>query len=133
VIDHTGVSVSDFEKSKAWYEKALAPIGNACLMQLPPEVSGAATVAGFGETANKKPDFWVTAVPGRPATNPPMHVAFRVESRAMVDAFYKAGLAADGTDNGPPGLRPHYHPHYYGALVRDPDGNNVEAVWRRSE
>jgi catechol 2,3-dioxygenase-like lactoylglutathione lyase family enzyme len=128
VIDHTGVSVSDFDKSKAWYEKALAPIGYGCLMQLPPEISGPAKVAGFGETATKKPDFWVTAIPGRPATTPPMHVAFRVETRAMVDAFYKAGLAAGGTDNGPPGIRPHYHPHYYGAFVRDPDGHNIEAV-----
>lgn len=128
MIDHTGVSVSDFEKSKAWYEKALAPIGYACLMQLPPEVSGPAKVAGFGETATKKPDFWVTAVPGRPATNPPMHIAFRVESRAQVDAFYKAGLDAGGADNGPPGIRAHYHPNYYGAFVRDLDGNNIEAV-----
>lgn len=128
MIDHTGVSVSDFEKSKAWYETALAPIGYACVMQLPAEASGPAKVAGFGETATNKPDFWVTAVPGRPATNPPMHIAFRAESRAAVDAFYKAGLAAGGTDNGPPGIRAHYHPNYYGAFVRDPDGNNIEAV-----
>jgi catechol 2,3-dioxygenase-like lactoylglutathione lyase family enzyme len=59
---------------------------------------------------------------------PPVHVAFRVNSRAVVDAFYKAALAAGGSDNGQPGLRPHYHANYYGAFVRDPDGHNIEAV-----
>lgn len=128
MIDHTGVVVTDFIKSKAWYEAALAPIGYACLMQLPPEAAGEAKVAGFGETATRKPDFWVTAFPGRPATKPPLHIAFRVETRAAVDAFYKAALAAGGRDNGPPGVRPHYHPDYYGAFVLDPDGHNIEAV-----
>ena len=128
MIDHTGVVVTDFIKSKAWYEAALASIGYACLMQLPPEITGDAKVAGFGETATQKPDFWVTAFPGRPGTKPPLHIAFRVETRAAVDAFYKAALAAGGTDNGPPGVRPHYHPHYYGAFVLDPDGHNIEAV-----
>ncbi|MCA0199657.1 MAG: VOC family protein [Proteobacteria bacterium] len=128
MIDHTGVVVTDFIKSKAWYEAALAPIGYACLMQLPPEVAGEAKIAGFGETATQKPDFWVTAFPGRSATKPPLHIAFRVETRAAVDAFYKAALAAGGKDNGPPGIRPHYHPNYYGAFVRDPDGHNIEAV-----
>ena len=123
MIDHTGVSVSNFHKAKAFYEKALAPIGYALIMELPASVTGSADVAGFGEPP--KPDFWIAS--GEP-NKPPVHIAFRVSSRATVDAFYKAAIAAGGTDNGPPGLRPHYHPNYYGAFVRDPDGHNIEAV-----
>lgn len=123
MIDHTGVSVSDFDKSKAFYTQALAPIGYALLMELPATVTGHTDVAGFGEPP--KPDFWISR--GAP-NKPPIHIAFRVASRAMVDAFHQAALAAGGTDNGAPGLRPHYHPNYYGAFVLDPDGHNVEAV-----
>lgn len=123
MIDHTGVSVSDFGKSKRFYEQALAPIGYTLLMELSAAVTGHADVAGFGEAP--KPDFWISS--GTP-NMPPVHVAFRVASRTQVDAFYRAALAAGGTDNGPPGLRPHYHPDYYGAFVRDPDGHNIEAV-----
>ena len=123
MIDHTRVTVSDFAASKAFYEKALAPIGYAKLMELPASVTGHTDVAGFGEPP--KPDFWISR--GNP-NQPPVHVAFRVASRALVDAFYEAAIAAGGRDNGAPGLRPHYHPHYYGAFVLDPDGHNVEAV-----
>lgn len=123
MIDHTGVTVSNFAQSKAFYEKALAPIGYVLMMELPASVTGGTDVAGFGEPP--KPDFWIAS--GAP-NKPPVHVAFRVSSRAIVDAFYKAAMAAGGTDNGPPGLRPHYHPNYYGAFVRDPDGHNIEAV-----
>lgn len=123
MIDHTGVQVSDFHRSKAFYTQALAPIGYGLLAEFPAAVTGRADVAGFGEAP--KPDFWV--IDGTP-NQPPLHVAFRVGSRAMVDAFYRAALAAGGRDNGPPGLRPHYHANYYGAFVLDPDGHNVEAV-----
>lgn len=123
MIDHTGVIVSDFTASKAFYEKALAPIGYAKLMELPASVTGHTDVAGFGEPP--KPDFWISS--GNP-NQPPIHVAFRVASRALVDAFHAAAMAAGGRDNGAPGLRPHYHPHYYGAFVLDPDGHNIEAV-----
>ncbi|GLQ88883.1 VOC family protein [Dyella flagellata] len=123
MIDHTGISVSDFEKSKAFYTQALSAIGYALLMEFPAEVTGHVDVAGFGEPL--KPDFWISK--GAP-NHPPIHVAFRVSSRAMVDAFHRAALAAGGTDNGAPGIRPHYHEHYYGAFVLDPDGHNVEAV-----
>lgn len=128
MIDHTGVAVSNFQKAKAFYEKALAPIGYALIMELPASVTGSADVAGFGEPP--KPDFWIAS--GSP-NKPPVHIAFRVPSRAKVDAFYKAAIAAGGTDNGPPGLRPHYHPNYYGAFVRDPDGHNIEAVCHEAE
>lgn len=125
MIDHTSVNVSDYEKSKAFYEKALAPIGYTLLMEVPANANpGGVSAAGYGE--NGKPDFWIgTGDPG----SPPAHVAFQVTSRQVVDAFYAAALAAGGRDNGPPGLRPLYHPHYYGAFVRDPDGHNIEAVF----
>lgn len=76
-----------------------------------------------------KPDFWIH---GGSPNNPPIHIAFAVATRALVDAFYKAALEAGGTDNGPPGLRAHYHPDYYGAFVRDPDGHNIEAVCHKA-
>lgn len=123
MIDHTGVTVSDFIASKAFYERALAPIGYALIMELPASVTGSTDVAGFGEPP--KPDFWISR--GSP-NQPPIHVAFRVASRSAVDAFYVAAMAAGGRDNGAPGLRPHYHSHYYGAFVLDPDGHNIEAV-----
>lgn len=123
MIDHTGVVASDFQASKAFYEKALAPIGYTLLMDLSAAVTGHADVAGFGEAP--KPDFWISS--GTP-NRPPVHVAFRVASRSLVDAFHQAAIQAGGTDNGPPGLRPHYHPNYYGAFVLDPDGHNIEAV-----
>ncbi|WP_333680355.1 VOC family protein [Dyella sp.] len=123
MIDHTGVSVRDYEKSKAFYTKALSAIGYALLMEFPASVTGYTDVAGFGEPP--KPDFWIGGgVPNQPA----IHVAFRVNTRAMVDAFYQAAMAAGGRDNGKPGLRPHYHEHYYAAFVLDPDGHNIEAV-----
>jgi len=116
MIDHTGVTVADFAKSKAFYRAALAPLDYEMLM-----VWG--QIAGFG--VPPKPDFWIgQGIPNAPS----IHVAFRAKSRAQVDAFYKAAIAAGGRDNGPPGLRPHYHANYYGAFVLDPDGHNVEAV-----
>jgi catechol 2,3-dioxygenase-like lactoylglutathione lyase family enzyme len=123
MIDHTGVSVSDFEKSKAFYSQALAAIGYALLMEVPASITGYADVAGYGEPP--KPDFWIGQ---GVANNPRVHVGFRVATRAMVDAFHKAAMAAGGRDNGPPGIRPHYHEHYYAAFVLDPDGHNIEAV-----
>jgi catechol 2,3-dioxygenase-like lactoylglutathione lyase family enzyme len=118
MLDHVGFTVSDYGRSKAFYEQALAPLGITLLL----EVSAAA--AGFG--AAGKPFFWLEAhgrvVKGR------LHVAFRAEDRDTVHAFHAAALEAGGTDNGAPGLREIYHPHYYGAYVLDPDGHNVEAV-----
>jgi catechol 2,3-dioxygenase-like lactoylglutathione lyase family enzyme len=119
MIDHTGLTVSDYAKSKEFYVKALAPLGYRVMMEFS-EAGQAA--AGFGES---KPDFWVAA--GRP-NQPPLHIAFAARNRATVDAFYNAALAAGGRDNGPPGIRAHYHPNYYGAFVLDPDGHNIEAV-----
>jgi catechol 2,3-dioxygenase-like lactoylglutathione lyase family enzyme len=116
MIDHLGVTVSDFARGKAFYAGALAPLGYTLVMAWEDG-------AGFGIAP--KPDFWIAE--GTPNV-PPVHVAFRAESRAQVDAFHVAALAAGGRDNGAPGLRPHYHANYYGAFVLDPDGHNIEAV-----
>lgn len=123
MIDHTGVSVSNFEKSKTFYTKALKPIGYTLLLEFPASITGTTNVAGFGEPP--KPDFWIGA--GTP-NDPRIHVAFRVGNRSLVDAFYQAALAAGGKDHGAPGLRPQYHSNYYGAFVLDPDGHNIEVV-----
>ena len=115
MIDHIKLHVADFERSKAFYEQALEPLGIAVMMEPAPGV------AGLGD---RFPFFWI-AQSDSPTT---AHVAFRTKERATVDAFHAAALAAGGTDNGPAGERTHYHPTYYGAFVLDPDGNNVEAV-----
>ncbi|RLT89417.1 MULTISPECIES: VOC family protein [unclassified Ketobacter] len=128
MIDHMGISVSDFEKSKQFYQAALSPIGYTLIMELPASVTKHTDVAGFGEPP--KPDFWISA--GTP-NSPPIHVAFRVPTRALVDAFYSAAMEAGGRDNGAPGVRPHYHADYYGAFVLDPDGHNIEAVCHEHE
>ena len=123
MIDHTGLTVSNFGKSKAFYASALTSIGYELIMELPAAITGHGDVAGFG--VPPKPDFWIA---GGTPNSPPIHVAFRVSNRGMVDAFYRAAVSAGGRDNGAPGLRPHYHPNYYGAFVLDPDGHNIEAV-----
>jgi len=123
MIDHTGLDVSDPARSRRFYDQALAPLGYKVLMEVPIEFTGGAVVLGYG--VSPKPDFWVHQ--GTP-NQPRIHMAFHADSRAQVDAFYKAAIAAGGKDNGPPGLRPHYHKDYYGAFVLDPDGHNIEAV-----
>jgi catechol 2,3-dioxygenase-like lactoylglutathione lyase family enzyme len=122
MIDHIGFPVSDYERSKAFYTKALAPLGYTLVMEVR-QTEHDSPAAGFG--ANEKPDLWIG---GEGGLNRAMHVAIAVNDRAAVDAFYHAALAAGGKSNGAPGLRPHYHPNYYAAFVLDPDGHNVEAV-----
>jgi len=125
MLDHIGFSVTDLGRSKAFYERALAPLGIVKLMELTAEQTGGNAHAGFGEAG--KPYFWIgDRADG--ALRGCLHVAFTATDRAAVDAFYQAALAAGGKDNGAPGLRPHYHANYYGAFVTDPDGHNVEAV-----
>ena len=116
MIDHTGIGVSNIERSKTFYAAALAPLGYMVLMAFD-------DAAGLGVAP--KPDFWIGATKSPIA---PTHIAFRADNRARVDAFYRAAIAAGGKDNGAPGLRPHYHQNYYGAFVLDPDGHNIEAV-----
>jgi catechol 2,3-dioxygenase-like lactoylglutathione lyase family enzyme len=116
-LDHVGLDVADYEASKAFYEHALEPLGLRLMMEPVPEVGG------FGDDF---PFFWIARRDRGPQTG--VHVAFRVSSRELVDAFHAAALAAGGIDNGGPGVREIYHPDYYGAFVLDPDANNVEAV-----
>jgi catechol 2,3-dioxygenase-like lactoylglutathione lyase family enzyme len=123
MIDHLGFSVSDFARSRAFYVQALAPLGYAPVMDVTKEQSGGYEGTGFGPPG--RPHFWIGTGEARSSST---HVAFVAASRAAVDAFHRAALAAGGRDNGAPGLRPHYHEHYYGAFVFDPDGHNIEAV-----
>jgi len=123
MIDHTGVIVSDFDKSKAFYLKALGALGYELVKEFPASLTGRGGVAGFGQPPGAA--FWIT---GGTPNMPPLHVAFRAADRAQVEAFYLAALAAGGRDNGAPGLRPQYHPDYFAAFVFDPDGHNIEAV-----
>ena len=125
MIDHFGITVSDMAQSRAFYLQALAPLGYTLLMEVPAAVAGR-DHAGLGIAP--KPDFWISAADASHPATTPVHVCLRAASRAQVDAFHAAALAAGGRDNGAPGLRPHYHPNYYGAFVLDPDGHNVEAV-----
>jgi len=128
MIDHLGISVADFDASKAFYDKAMAPLGASLLYMVPQEYTDGAKVGGYGRD---RPVFWLHGGKDKPKDH--QHVAFTARSRAEVNAFHAAALAAGGKDNGGPGLRPHYHPNYYGAFVFDPDGNNVEAVCHAAE
>jgi catechol 2,3-dioxygenase-like lactoylglutathione lyase family enzyme len=123
VLDHIGFVVNEFDRSKRFYSVALAPLSITLIMDVTPEQTGLGSHAGFG--ADGKPFFWI-GNHGQPATG--VHIAFTAQSRAAVDEFYRAALGVGGRDNGAPGIRPHYHEHYYGAFVLDPDGNNIEAV-----
>jgi catechol 2,3-dioxygenase-like lactoylglutathione lyase family enzyme len=114
MIDHIGFAVSDLEKSKAFYEAALAPLGYKLLMDFGEAV-------GLGQA---RADFWIA----RGSVSAKNHIAFTAPNRAAVKAFYDAAIAAGGEDNGAPGLRPQYHANYFGAFVYDRDGNNIEAV-----
>ncbi len=126
IIDHITVNVTDYPRSKAFYQTALAPLG----VQLVKEFG---TFGGFGQRG--KPDFWIGCgkatfqTEGQASSPTPIHVCFVAKSREEVDAFYRAALEAGGRDFGPPGVRPHYHANYYGGFVLDPDGHNIEAVF----
>lgn len=121
IIDHIGLVVSDYKRSREFYSKCLHPLGIELVM----EVEG---WAGFGK--HGKPEFWFGP---HGEAHKPMHIAFRADNHDQVDQFYKAALAAGGEDNGAPGIREIYHPDYYGAFVFDPDGHNIEAVCHKPE
>jgi catechol 2,3-dioxygenase-like lactoylglutathione lyase family enzyme len=116
MIDHLKLHVRDVDRSRAFYERALAPLGYRVMLQPTPGIVGMGV---------DRPDFWLAP---DPETTSFVHVAFGVDTTELVDAFHRAALDAGGRDNGGPGPRPQYHPAYYGAFVLDPDGNNVEAV-----
>jgi catechol 2,3-dioxygenase-like lactoylglutathione lyase family enzyme len=123
MLDHVNINVSDYDRSRDFYEKALAPLGYSLLMEPAPRTGG------FGREG--KPDFWITDE--RVPTTENVHIALAAPDRATVDAFHAAALEAGASDNGRPGLREIYHPTYYGAYVLDPDGNNIEAVCHNPE
>jgi catechol 2,3-dioxygenase-like lactoylglutathione lyase family enzyme len=131
MIDHLGIPVGDIARATEFYLKALAPLGYGLVMEVSAAETGHGAAVGFGppgkdaDFQSGKPSFWIgegERLGGH------VHVAFVASSRAGVDAFYRAALDAGGRDNGPPGLRPHYHANYYAAFVFDLDGNNIEAV-----
>jgi catechol 2,3-dioxygenase-like lactoylglutathione lyase family enzyme len=115
MIAHTSLPVTDYRRSKAFYIKALEPLGYQNNMEY-------GEAAGFND--GKNTDFWIS----KESKITPLHVAFEAKSSAQVEAFHKSALAAGGKDNGKPGYRD-YSPGYYAAFVHDPDGNNIEAVW----
>jgi catechol 2,3-dioxygenase-like lactoylglutathione lyase family enzyme len=117
MLDHVTLKISDLQRSTAFYDAALKPLGITHLY------GEAQIFAGYGVVP--KAFFWI-GVSAEPITG--AHVALTAPDHATVDAFYKAAIAAGATDNGKPGLRPHYHANYYGAFVLDPDGHNIEAV-----
>ena len=120
MIDHIGVAVSDIDRSRAFYEAALAPLGIATLRTETNTLGNAAVLMGDREI------FFVIAE--GETVSPGLHSAFRARTTGEVDAFHAAATAAGGADNGAPGLRPRYEVRYYAAFVRDPDGMNIEAV-----
>lgn len=137
MLDHMTFRVADMQRTKTFYSAALAPLGYSVCY----EGYHGANILGFAHpdaTApdGRRADVWFVDGPspwGGPPTTTGCHLAWRAETRAQVDAFYAAAIAAGARDNGPPGLRPEYGPHYYGAFVIDPDGNNVEAVCHRPD
>ena len=128
MLDHVSFPVSDLKRSVGFYRAAFAPLGITPMAEIAKDLSGGYEYdcAGFG--SDGRPYFWISngeALKGR------LHVCFTAKDRRSVDAFYAAALKAGGRDNGPPGIRAHYHPDYYGAFVLDPDGHNIEAVCRK--
>jgi len=122
MLDHVTIGVEDIALSIRFYDQALQPLG---IMRL---YGDGDHFAGYG--IRPKAFFWI-GIRNTPQTG--AHIAFATNDRATVDRFYEAAIAAGGKDNGPPGIRPHYDPDYYGAFVLDPDGHNIEAVCRLPE
>jgi catechol 2,3-dioxygenase-like lactoylglutathione lyase family enzyme len=117
MLDHVTIGVSDIQRSKTFYDLALHPLEITRLY------GEGESFAGYG--IRPKAFFWIGLREGPQAGS---HIAFTAKDRKAVERFYEAALGAGGRDNGPPGLRPHYHRNYYGAFVLDPDGHNIEAV-----
>ena len=117
MLDHVTIGVSDFKRSRHFYDQALHPLD---IVRLYAEGENA---AGFG--IHPKAFFWIS---GRDAVQSGAHIAFAAKDRDTVERFYEAAIRAGGRDNGGPGIREHYHPNYFGAFVLDPDGHNIEAV-----
>ena len=121
VFHHVSVGVSDLARSAEFYDAVLDALGHERFLEKPGTLSWWPKGGGPAFWINLRDDLAVVADDGR-------HIAFQAESRARVDAFYEAAIAAGATDDGPPGIRPEYRDTYYGAFVLDPDGHNLEAV-----
>jgi len=128
MLDHVGIPVSDYARSKGFYLRAFTPLGYGLVVEVSSAETGGHSHAGFG--AKGRAHFWIGS--GKPIRGQ-VHFAFTAKNRAAVHAFYDAALKAGGRENGAPGLRPHYHENYYGAFVLDPDGHNIEAVCHLAE
>jgi catechol 2,3-dioxygenase-like lactoylglutathione lyase family enzyme len=124
-LDHVSVGVKDIRRAKAFYDAALAPLGMTPVM--PVEIGGQLVGVGYGTAG--KPSFWIQfPINGQGASmGNGVHIAFRADTRQGVDEFFLAAMEHGGIEDGRPGLRSEYHPDYYGAFVRDPDGNKIEA------
>ncbi len=128
MIDHLSLPVADLARSQGFYDRVLGALGHRRVMDMEEEDHAA---SGYGGSEHE-PAFWIGVGKGLPVPAPQpqegQHIAFSAPNRAAVDRFHAEALASGGTDNGAPGLRPHYHPNYYAAFVIDPDGNHIEAV-----
>ena len=126
MIDHISLNVSNLEKSRDFYREALQPLGYEIIYDIQDVAAWGLGISGASLGEHKETRLWLSG--DGPVTK--AHLAFRANSEGDVQAFYTAALAAGGKDNGAPGPRPNYGPKYYGAFVIDPDGNNIEAVFR---
>jgi catechol 2,3-dioxygenase-like lactoylglutathione lyase family enzyme len=123
MIDHLGINCADIEASKRFYDAVLGVLGHSRLMEY-------GDFIGYG--SNGKPDFWIGRYADMPETQREVHVAFSAPDPATVRAFHEAAVALGAESLHEPRMWPEYHDGYYGAFVRDPDGNNVEAVCHRA-
>ncbi len=126
MFSHVTVGTNDFDRSVRFYDAVLNTLGHKQLFSM----EGA---AAYGEMTGPKTFLLYPFDKGKATPGNGMHFAYAAKTRAEVDAFHKAALENGGTCEGPPGLRPHYHPNYYGAYVRDPDGNKLQAVCHSSK
>lgn len=131
-LDHVSIGVTSLKRSQTFYDAVLGPLGMRGVM--PVTVAGNLVAVGYGNDPNH-PTFWIgLPFDGQQATmGNGVHIAFHAKSREDVDAFYLAAMEQGGIEDGKPGLREHYHPSYYGAFVRDPDGNKIEACCHAPE
>lgn len=125
MYSHVTVGTNDMARAEVFYDAVMEALGHPVLFKAP-------IALAYGTGTGEK--FFVLFPFDQQAARPGngIHAAFKVDSRARVDAFHATALANGGSDEGPPGLRPQYHPNYYGAYVRDPDGNKIQAVCHRS-
>jgi len=124
MYSHVTLGTNDFARAEKFYDAVMGALGHPVLFKAPGALA-------YGEPAGEKLFILSPFDGGQARAGNGVHAAFKVDSRAKVDEFHRTALANGGSDEGAPGLRPHYHPNYYGAYVRDPDGNKIQAVCHR--